>query len=281
MFTLNAKILVAVAVAVALGMSSVNAATKTEIQEAVQNARHETQIATTYALSRYLRGHDLSVTVVDGRALLSGYVAESVERDLAAAIASGVEGVTSVDNRIVVDSNYAMDKAPSSPRYADVVSDAEINAAIKSKLIWSKHADGMDLTVATTSGEVVLTGNVASQKMKQLTEKLARDTQGVRSVENQLVVSETAINGEKYGSPASKPKAEEGTVMADSWITTKVKSSLLYSRNVSGFDIGVNTEKGIVTLDGRVSSGAEKALAIELAEHVRGVKKVNANKLVF
>ena len=70
-------------------------------------------------------------------------------------------------------------------------------------------------------------------------------------------------------------------MMADSWITTKVKSSLLYSRNVSGFDIGVNTDKGVVTLDGTVSSGAEKALATELAHNIRGVKSVDASKVIF
>lgn len=280
MFNLNSKVLVAVAVA--LGMSSVNAATQNEMQEAVKNARQETQISTTYALSPYLRMHDLDVTVVNGRALISGYVREEVEKELAVAIASGVDGVTSIDNRIVVDSNYEVTKPKETRRYVDVVSDAEINAAIKSKLIWSKHADGMDLTVTTTSGHVVLTGNVATQQTKNLAEKLSRDTQGVNSVDNRIEISDSAVNGEKYGSPASKGTTkEENTVIADSWITTKVKSSLLYSRNVSGFDIGVNTTKGVVTLDGRVSNGAEKALAIELSEQVRGVKKVNSGKLVF
>jgi hyperosmotically inducible periplasmic protein len=69
--------------------------------------------------------------------------------------------------------------------------------------------------------------------------------------------------------------------ISDAWITTKVKSTLLYSSNVRGTDIVVNTKDGVVTLNGRVDSGAERALAIELADNVRGVKSVNAKGLTI
>lgn len=69
--------------------------------------------------------------------------------------------------------------------------------------------------------------------------------------------------------------------IADSWITTKVKSTFMYSSNVNSSDISVNTDKGIVTLAGNVDSGAEQALAIELAQNIRGVKSVNAKQLIF
>lgn len=277
MTILKTNLLVSTAVALALGLSSVQASDKNSLEESVVSARQEAQISTTYALSPYLQGHDLEVSVQDGKVILSGNVSDEVHKELATAIADGVEGVDSVDNRIVVDRNYQRPDRGDTRRYADIVTDAEINAAIKSKLLWSKHSDGMDMMVTTENGHVVLTGNVATQQMKQLSQKLARDTQGVRSVKNELVVSDKTVDGKAYG----KEKAEDNTMIEDSWITTKVKSSLLYSRNVSGFDISVNTKKGIVTLDGRVSSGAEKALAIELAEHVRGVNSVEASNLVF
>jgi osmotically-inducible protein OsmY len=69
--------------------------------------------------------------------------------------------------------------------------------------------------------------------------------------------------------------------VSDSWITTKVKSTLLYSSNVVGSDIAVTTKMGVVSLDGKVSSGAERSLAIELAKNVRGVKAVNSTALKF
>lgn len=277
MRTLKTNVLVSSAIALALGFSSVQASDKITLEESLMNARQEAQISTTYALSPYLQAHGLQVSVLDGKAILTGNVSDEIHKELAGAIADGVDGVDSIDNRIVVDRNYQRPNLDDVRDYADVVSDAEINAAIKSKLLWSKHSDGMDMVVVTENGRVELTGNVATQQMKQLAQKLALDTQGVRSVRNELQVSDKTMTGHAYG----KDKTEDNTMIEDSWITTKVKSSLLYSRNVSGFDISVTTAKGVVTLDGLVSNGIEKALAIELAEHVRGVTSVEASALVF
>ncbi|MNP74051.1 Osmotically-inducible protein Y precursor [compost metagenome] len=69
--------------------------------------------------------------------------------------------------------------------------------------------------------------------------------------------------------------------VADSWITTKVKSTLMYSSNVSGSAISVSTNGGIVTLSGLVASGVERDLAIELAQNVRGVKSVRSSELRY
>src|SRR4029453_14346839 len=75
----------------------------------------------------------------------------------------------------------------------------------------------------------------------------------------------------------STKDAEQG--MSDGWITTKVKSTFMMSSNVAGSDIAVSTDKGIVTLSGKVDSGAERALAIELAQNVKGVNSVNSKAL--
>ncbi len=69
--------------------------------------------------------------------------------------------------------------------------------------------------------------------------------------------------------------------VADGWITSKVKSNFIYSRNVDSSDIEVNTSSGVVTLKGKVNSGVERALAVELTQNVRGVKSVEAKDLVF
>jgi hyperosmotically inducible periplasmic protein len=66
----------------------------------------------------------------------------------------------------------------------------------------------------------------------------------------------------------------------DAWITTKVKSTLLFSRNVSGTDVEVETNNGIVRLSGQVDSNAERQIAIDLARDIRGVRNVDASALV-
>jgi osmotically-inducible protein OsmY len=55
----------------------------------------------------------------------------------------------------------------------------------------------------------------------------------------------------------------------------------MYSSNVNGSDIAVSTNAGVVTLSGRMESGAERALAIELAGNVKGVKSVNSRSLTL
>ena len=55
----------------------------------------------------------------------------------------------------------------------------------------------------------------------------------------------------------------------------------MYSNNVNGSDIGVSTNAGVVKLSGKMDSGAERALAIELARNVRGVKSVDSTSLTM
>jgi len=72
-----------------------------------------------------------------------------------------------------------------------------------------------------------------------------------------------------------------GTDVADGWITMKVKSTFMYSSNVDGSDIAVSTNAGVVTLTGKMENGAQRALAIELARNVKGVKSVNSSALII
>lgn len=271
------KSILASAIALAILGTSAAASGETMSQDVI-NARQETQIWTTYALSPYLRANDLKVSVDSGKATLTGNVEEGVNKDLAKQIALGVDGIKSVDNQIVVQSDYVAPKRSSARAYGESMDDAGISAAVKSKLLWSKHTDGMTTEVETKSGKVTLRGTADSAASKEHAKSLAMDTHGVMSVDNQLVVKDVkdvkpAIDG--------VAKTSAGTDVADGWITTKVKSTYGYSSNVNGSDIAVSTNSGIVTLSGKVDSGAERALAIELAQNVRGVKSVQSKALTL
>jgi hyperosmotically inducible protein len=65
-----------------------------------------------------------------------------------------------------------------------------------------------------------------------------------------------------------------GTYMSDAEITTAVKTKFLADSKVSGLNIGVETNNGVVTLTGPVSSAAERARARRLAIQTKGVKRV-------
>jgi hyperosmotically inducible periplasmic protein len=263
---LNKFIFSLIMVIAAITMSFVSHAA-TPSQEIV-NARLETQIWTTYALSPYLRAQDIEVSVDSGKATLTGTVEEDVNKELAKEIALGVTGIKDVDNKILVNADYK----PKSKNYTygDTIDDTSITAAIKSKLTWSKFTDSRNISVTTKSGTVTLAGTASSDEEKKLAERLTRNTRGVTSVKNNLVITK---------SNSLKSNTDSNSVISDSWITTKVKSTFMYSSNVNGSDINVSTSAGVVTLSGKVDSGAEHALAIELAQNVRGVKNVSAAAL--
>ncbi len=66
----------------------------------------------------------------------------------------------------------------------------------------------------------------------------------------------------------------------DTWITTKVKSSLLADSDVSGLDINVETVNGVVTLSGQVDQQAQIEHATRIARDIQGVTDVRTTELV-
>jgi hyperosmotically inducible protein len=258
-------------------LSDVSLAAEKSVAKDITEARQESQIWTTYALSPYLRASDIKVTVRDGKATLVGNVEDDVNKELAKEIALGVSGIKDVDNQLVVKDDYVASKS-TGRSYGETIDDATITAAVKSKLAWSKHSYGLGTKVTTKHGRVILTGTVDNAAAKDAASRIVTGTRGVVSVSNQLTVDASKPTTADSAKSAAN---EAGKVIADAWITTKVKSTFLYSTNVVGSDIEVNTNNGAVTLSGKVASGAERALAIELAENVRGVKSVNASALTF
>jgi osmotically-inducible protein OsmY len=144
----------------------------------------------------------------------------------------------------------------SSPlRAADTDSRIESSAAksyvfkttLKDDSIKTKSADGI----------VTLTGTVADASHKALAEDTVASLPGVKSVNNELLV-----NGEQ---PAEH---------SDAWINVKVKSALLFHRNVSATGTTIYVKDGVVTLQGVASSMAQKELTTEYAKDVDNVKEV-------
>ena len=66
---------------------------------------------------------------------------------------------------------------------------------------------------------------------------------------------------------------------SDTWITTKVKSSLLADSNVAGLDIDVETVNGVVTLTGQVEEATQVTEATRIAREIEGVTEVVTTNL--
>jgi osmotically-inducible protein OsmY len=242
-----------------------------DLSSQLSEARQEGSIWTAFALNRHLSPFKIDVDVENGSALLTGSVETSVERDLAEQVALGIDGVNKVDNQLQVDPQIEP-AVSSEPTLAQRFDDATLVATVKSKLLWNSNTEGLDIKVVSDNGVVTLTGTAQSAAAKELAGRLTANTDGVRQVHNQLTVSAADTAAAKAQHAATDTKA----VISDTWITSKVKSSLLYSRNISGLNISVVTKAGQVTLGGSVLSQAEKQLAIETARNIRGVQSVKA-----
>ena len=68
--------------------------------------------------------------------------------------------------------------------------------------------------------------------------------------------------------------ADTGTAIKDSWITLKVHSQFVPEDALKDSDIDVDTNKGVVMLNGTVASEAGRARAIAIAKATDGVKNV-------
>jgi hyperosmotically inducible protein len=81
------------------------------------------------------------------------------------------------------------------------------------------------------------------------------------------------------GCASTAEKRSTGEVIDDSTITTKVKANLLADPMVSSFAINVDTSRAVVSLTGIVTSAAERARAIQVAQETGGVRAVDARNL--
>lgn len=147
-------------------------------------------------------------------------------------------------------------------------SDPGITTAVKTKLAADDTVKAYKIDVDTKNATVTLTGTVDSAEAKTRAVQIARATNGVTDVVDQLTVSPPPVST----SGVTVPEA-----MTDPAITVAVKTSLLADPNVSGLKIDVDTKDSIVTLTGNVKSADEKTRAEDAAKGTKGVSSVVNN----
>lgn len=150
----------------------------------------EGKIETAYLLNEYLNPFDIDVDVKGSTAYLKGEVKTEIERELAREIAFGIEGINSVKNDIkLLKSEPAVSgvtKVKNS--FARAIEDASITASIKTKLINSRSIKSLNIDVDTEDANVLLKGVVGTDQEKELVERIAYNTKGVNSVQNNIAV---------------------------------------------------------------------------------------------
>jgi osmotically-inducible protein OsmY len=177
--------------------------------------------------------------------------------------------------------------------------DPGITTAVKSKFAADDVVKAYKIDVDTKDHVVTLTGAVDNSQAKARAVQLARATDGVNNVIDNLTVSpgvtpttgvddpiqdkardaadktddKTDMTQKKAGDAADRG----GDALSDAAITTAVKTKFLADSKVSGLNIDVDTKDGVVTLNGTISNAAERRQALALARETKGVKTVKDN----
>lgn len=145
--------------------------------------------------------------------------------------------------------------------------DAWIDGKAETTLLLNTNLNSFDINTDVTDGNVTLTGKVNSSVDRALAGELVKSVDGVNEVNNELTVMKQHHDKDDD----SETLAE---TLTDSKVATVVKTRLLFSTDISGTEIDVDVENGVVTLEGTVSSDAERDLALTIAKNTDDVKKV-------
>ncbi len=179
-----------------------------------------------------------------------------------------------VRNRFVV----ALAAVVAALNIACAETDPGVTTAVKAKFAADDVVKAYKIDVDTKDHVVTLTGSIDSSAAKERAVQLARATDGVNNVIDNMTVSPGATPTTGIDDPLQNKAADAanraGEVTGDAAITAAVKTKFLADTTVSGLKIDVDTTNGVVTLTGNVSGATEKARAMELARDTTGVKSV-------
>jgi len=162
------------------------------VKENVGDAVITTKIKGEFAKDKTVSAMHIKVETDDkGAVTLSGNARSKAEADQAVRIARETKGVTSVKSDILVVAPVAgvVGEKSTTQTVKDSVADSVITTKIKAEFAKDKQVSAMNIKVETDDkGAVTLSGDAKSMSEANQAVKLARDTKGVTSVKNDIMV---------------------------------------------------------------------------------------------
>ena len=256
-----------------------------------------TKIQAQYFADADVKPWNVDVTTSSGGIVtLEGTVDSAEAKAEAVRIARETDGVSRVDDRLKVEADARRtdtaatdaDKKAGDPSGIDRP-DAWLTAKIQAKYFIDDEVKARNIDVDTRNGVVTLNGSVGSEAERRQAVAIARNTDGVRDVTDNLRVDRAiadrdrteagreAASRERPADPAARPgvKPVPDLERPDAWVTMKIQSKYFLDADVKGHQIDVDTRKGVVTLKGRVENAQQKQEAEQIARETEGVKRVN------
>ena len=121
----------------------------------------------------------INVESYRGVVQLSGFVETPAEKEAAGKVAKGVSGVREVQNSIAIQPKTSL---------GTKLDDSLTTGRVKAALMDSAEIKSMQINVETTNGVTQLAGFVTSAGMKERAGKVAAAVEGVKQVDNVLLV---------------------------------------------------------------------------------------------
>ncbi len=141
----------------------------------------------------------------------------------------------------------------------DQISDAAVTAAVKTRIAADPDLNPFEIDVDTLEGVVTLRGLVETDHQREEAGEVARRTQGVQEVDNQLGLGDKTL----------------GTTVDDQVVLADVEAALTAANDINPLDVDVDVIQGKVILSGVVQSDQVRTRAAEIAASIDGVASVD------
>ena len=143
--------------------------------------------------------------------------------------------------------------------FVGTVEDTVIRAKINER--WISHSESMFLAVGlqVNEGRVLLTGKVDEAQARLDAVRLSWQVGGVREVINEIQIAK---------------KGEGSTFARDTWISTQLKTKILFDKDVSSINYSIETVAGVIYLMGIAQDQAELNRVTTHARNLSYVKGV-------
>lgn len=124
------------------------------------------------------------------------------------------------------------------------ISDSQISVVVRAKLYSFDPDLHARVTVNVEGGEVLLTGSIQKPEWSVEAERIAWEASGVKKVLNNIEITDNDELG-------------VGIYAKDSWITTHLKSKLLFGDDIRSLNYSLKTVGGVVYVLGIAQDQAE------------------------
>ncbi|MGH8455577.1 MAG: BON domain-containing protein [Stenotrophobium sp.] len=145
-----------------------------------------TRVKSRLMVNDSLKKSDISVTTTNGVVTLTGSASSEHAKSVAESEAKGADGVKSVDDELETPASTTTSAKAQQvmKKTRRIVSDSWITTKVKSEIAADSLSKGVDVSVETMHGVVVLKGALANQDAIDHVKDIAEKVQGVKSVDS-------------------------------------------------------------------------------------------------